>query len=99
MQLAYLPIYVNSETVYNGSYTGIRSTDYNMNYTDGKIQPLSTGNFNFNATLGSTVYSIDYGHNCTSGLSNMTGSAQTLANLVPLFLVLTLVMVFIRPLL
>ena len=38
-----------------------------------------------------------YGSGATS-MTNMSGAAQSLVELIPLFLVLTLVMVFIRPL-
>jgi len=97
MQLTNDPIRVSSETVYNATFTATRSVDYNMNYTDGTIQPLSTGNFTFNESLGSTVYSIDYDHSSTTNLQNMSAPAQMLVNQIPLFLVLFLVMVFIRP--
>lgn len=97
MQLTNYPIRVSSETVYNASFTATRAVDYNMNYTDGTIQPLSTGHFTFNESLGSTVYSIDYNHSSTTNLQNMSAPAKTLVNQIPLFLVLLLLMVFIRP--
>ena len=97
MQLTNYPIRDSSETVYNASFTATRTVDYNMNYTDGTIQPLSTGNFTFNESLGSTVYSIDYDHSSTTNLQNMSAPAQALLNQIPLFMVLLLVLVFIRP--
>jgi len=36
-----------SESLYNGSYVAVPA-DYNMNYSAGTIQPLSSGGLNFN---------------------------------------------------
>lgn len=98
MSLANSDITTNSESVYNASYNAIRNTDYTMNCTDGTIQPLSTGGLLFNESLGSTVYNINYGHSGVTPLANMSTSATTLVDLIPLFLVLVLLMVFVRPL-
>lgn len=95
MSLANSDITTNSELVYNASYNAIRNTDYTMDYTAGTIRPLSTGGLQFG---GSGVYSINYGHSGVTSLANMSTSATTLVDLIPLFLVLTLVMVFVRPL-
>jgi len=98
MSLANADITSNSETVYNTTLTYAPTTDYVMNYTDGTIKPVSTGGFNFNISNGSTTYSIDYGHTAVTPIENLPASASGLVNLLPLFLMLTLVMVFIRPL-
>ena len=95
MGLANSDITTNSESVYNASYTAVRDTDYTMNYAGGRIQPLSTGGLEF---TGSGVYNINYGHSGVTPLVNMSTSATTLVDLIPLFLVLALLMVFVRPL-
>jgi len=98
MNLANTDITSGSDSVYNATYTAIRDTDYSMNYTDGTIKPLSTGGLLFNESLGSTEYDINYGHSAVTPLANMPTSAQTLVDLIPLFLILILLMVFVRPL-
>ena len=95
MSLANSDITTNGESVYNASYNAIRNTDYTMNYTDGTIQPLSTGGLLFS---GTAVYNINYGHSGVTPLANMSTSTTTLVDLIPLFLVLVLLMVFVRPL-
>ncbi|MCK4821394.1 hypothetical protein KA005_36855 [bacterium] len=96
--LANTDISSGSDTVGNATYSAVRNTDYSMNYTDGTIKPLSTGGLNFNVSNGSTEYEINYGHSAVTPLANMPASAQTLVDLIPLFLILILLMVFVRPL-
>lgn len=99
MSLTYSSIVSGSEVVSNATFTGTRAVDYNMNYTDGKIQPLSTGGLNFNVSNGSTVYEIDYDHSCRSATANMSAPATALVNMIGLFIVLSLMMMYIKPLL
>lgn len=94
--LANTDISSGSDTVGNATYSAVRNTDYSMNYTDGTIKPLSTGGLNF--TVGDSEYEINYGHSAVTPLANMPASAQTLVDLIPLFLILILLMVFVRPL-
>ena len=97
MALANNDITVNSESVYNGTYNAVRNTDYSMNYTDGKISPLSTGGLLFNESIDSTVYSIDYDHSGYSVLANITSSTRTLINLFGLVLALGLLIMMLKP--
>jgi hypothetical protein len=97
MALANSDITTNSELVYNGTYNAVRNTDYEMNHTDGKIKPLSTGGLNFNATAASTVYSINYDHGAISPTANMTSNARNLINLFGLVLALGLLFMMLKP--
>lgn len=97
MALANSDITTNSESVYNGTYNAVRNTDYEMNYTDGKISPLSTGSLLFNESLGSTVYSIDYDHGGYTPLANLSSSARTLINLFGMVLALGLLIMMLKP--
>jgi hypothetical protein len=97
MALANNDITVNSESVYNGTYNAVRNTDYEMNFTDGKIKPLSTGDLNFNATAASTEYSIDYDHSSYTPLANISSSTRTLINLFGMVLALGLLIMMLKP--
>jgi len=55
IQLGHTNIVENSEKVYNATYTAVSGTDYTMDYVNGTITVLSTGNL-----LNTTSYNIDY---------------------------------------
>ena len=112
MTLANNDITIDSERVYNGTFAAVKDIDYSMNYTDGKISPLSTGGLLFNESLGSTVYSIDYDHSADSinttysidydhtgltPLANLSSSARTLINLFGMVLALGLLIMMLKP--
>ena len=80
----------------NTTKTFVQYTDYDLNETDGTVSPLSTGTLNF--SYSNDTYNVSYRHSLVTSIANMSGAAQSLVDLIPLFLILVLLMVFIRPL-
>lgn len=96
ISLANTDITSGSESVYNATYNAV-GTDYNMDYSGGRIMPLGTGALNFNTSNGSTEYDIDYTHSCTAATTNMSTSAKNIIELFGLVLALGLLIMMLRP--
>ena len=76
-----------SEKVYNSTYTAEKDTDYNIDYTNGTITFLSTGNLD-----NSSDYNVDYRYYAPA----YTGTSLTLVGLTITMLVIGAVVIIWR---